>query len=83
MLIYVEGFEIETKEIISIESAGWRKCGFTIKLTNDRELFIGEKEPYDAYPHEVAFINNRYRVLRNKIEEQWNKDKIEHVVLNL
>ena len=83
MLIYVEGVEIETREIISIENAGWRKCGFTIKMTNNRELFIGEKERYDSYPHEVAFINSRYRVLRNKVEEQWRKDKIEHVVLNL
>ena len=83
MIIYVEGNEIETKEIISIKNAGWRRCGFTIYLTNNRKLVLEEKEPYDAYPSEVARINDRYRRLRKDIEEQWNKDKCDHVVLSL
>ena len=83
MKIYVKGNEIETKEIISIKEAGWRKCGFTIYLTENRKLVIEENEPYDAYPSEVALINDKYRELRKKIEEQWSKDKVDHIVLDI
>lgn len=81
--IIVEGYEIETKEIVKITDAGHRRCGFIIHLIGPRKLTIDEPEPYDAMPSFVANINDRYRRLRIKIQEEWDKDKTDIKTFNL
>lgn len=83
MVIIVEGHEIETKEITQIKEAGHREHGFVIHLIGGKKVNITERENYDAYHSELARINDRYRKLREKVEEYWNKDKTEYIVLNL
>lgn len=83
MLIVVEGKEVETKDIVRIVDAGWRMLGFVIQLTGDREVRFLEHEKYDSYPSEVAAISHRYRELRRKVEEYWEKDKNDIPCLSL
>lgn len=83
MKIIVEGYEIETREITHITEAGRRRCGFIIHLTGNKSITIDQKEPYDAYPSEVAQINDKYRELRKKVVKEWEKDKADHIVLCL
>ena len=83
MKIIVEGHEIETKEITSIEEAGWRRHGFIITLIGNRKIDISIPEKYDMRPSECRIINDRYRRLRNKVEEMWEKDKTDVPIFNL
>lgn len=83
MKIYVQSIEIETKEILFIKEAESGKHGFVIYLTGDRKINITESEMYNDYPGEKRNKNDRYRQLRKKVEEEWEKDKIDHIVLNL
>lgn len=75
MKIIVEGTEIETRDIIMIKEAGWRMHGFIIQLTEDREIHVTQKEVYDTTIDEACAINDMYRALKEKVREQWIKDK--------
>ncbi len=83
MKIYVQHKEVETKEIVQITEAGRRKHGFIIHLIGEIQVNITEEEEYNMYDREKASINDRYRALRKKVEDEWNKDKTEFVILNL
>ena len=83
MIIYVVNNEIETKDIIKIEEAVFRTHGFIIHLTGNRSVNITKPENYDMSTGAVASINDRYSVLRKKVEAEWEKDKINHIVLDL
>jgi len=83
MKIYVQGKEIETKEIVQITEAGFRTHGFIIHLIGEREIPITQDELYDSYNHDKARINDKYRNLRERVESEWNKDKTDFIILNL
>lgn len=82
-IIRVDGYEIETKDIVEITSAGWRKCGFHIHLVGRKVIRIQEDEPYYMSPSGVAEINDRYRRLKNKVIAKWEADKSEVETFNL
>lgn len=83
MKIYVNHKEIETKEIVQITDAESKFHGFVIHLIQDEKIKIQEPELYNDYPQEKRNKNDRYRALRKKVEEQWEKDKTEFIILNL
>ena len=83
MKIIVQGKEIETKEITQITESPRRHHGFTIHLAGEKSVFIGEEEEYNMSNHEKGNINDRYHNLRKRVEEKWNEDKTEFVILNL
>lgn len=82
-LIIVEGRTIETKEIFAIEEAGRRFHGFTIRMIDKPDIFIGKKEQYDMDNWEKREINGRYRNLREEVRKQWEADKTELKVFKL
>jgi len=82
-LIVVEGQTIETKDIFSIEGAGHRLHGFTIRMIDKPDIFIGENENYYMGNWEIREINDRYRKLREEIKKQWEADKTELKVFKL
>lgn len=82
MKIYVNSIEVETKDIIKIEEAGCRMHGFIIHLINNKVIPITQPQKYDMSNSDCAAINDRYRRLRGKVEAEWNKDKINHIVLD-
>lgn len=82
-IIRVEGHEIDTKDIVKITEADWRRCGFKIHLVGPRVITIDEKEPYDMTPSGVARINDRYRKLRDAVKAKWEADKSEIETFNL
>ncbi len=82
-IIRVEGHEIETRDIVKIEDAGHRMCGFRIILVGPRVIYIAENEPYDMTPGDVGKINDRYRALQEKVEAKWEEDKSDIETFNL
>ena len=83
MQIIVQNKLIETTEIISVEEAGYRIHGFIIYLIDGSKIEITKKEDYDMMNHEYAVINKRYRVLKEKVIEYWEKDKTNIPILRL
>lgn len=83
MIIIVQNKEIETKDIIQIKEPSGKFHGFEIYLTNDRIIPIIEVEKHDMYNSQKANINDRYSKLKERVIEEWNKDKTEFIVLNL
>ena len=76
-IIRVEGHEIDTKDIVKITDAGWRRIGFQIHLVGPKVITIDRKEPYDMTPWGVAELSRPYRRLREEIEAKWEADKSE------
>jgi len=83
MKIYVQGKEIETKEIVQITEAGFRTHGFIIHLIGEREIPITQDEVYDMTDRDKGYINDKYRNLRERVESEWNKDKADYIILNI
>lgn len=82
MKIYVEGKEIETKEIIQIRDAG--ECyGFVIYLTGGRLLNIIQGKDHRITSEENEIIKQKHNALKDKVIEKWNEDKTDFIVLNL
>lgn len=75
--IRVESHEIDTKDIVKITDAGWRRIGFEIHLVGGKVISIDRPEPYDMTPMGVRDLSNPYDRLRQKVEEKWNADKSE------
>jgi predicted lipase len=83
MKIVVENNLIETKDIVSIEESGHRMHGFVIHLIDGTNIRIEKKEEFDIYPSQCAHINDMYRILKDKVVVEWNKDKTNIPVLRL
>jgi len=83
MKIVVENKLIETKEIVSIEESGRKKHGLVINLIDGSQIKIEQDEVYDIMPSECGRINDRYRALREKVKEYWEKDKTDIPILKL
>lgn len=83
MKIVVENKLIETKEIVNIEESGRRKHGFIIHLIDGTKVKIEQDEVYDMMPSECGRINDRYRALREKVVEYWEKDRTDIPILKL
>ena len=81
MKIYVEGKEIETKEIIQIRDVKLVHNGFIICLTEER--FINISESCKMGYKENESIKQKYNALKEKVIEKWNEDKTDFIVLNL
>lgn len=83
MLIIVKGKEIETKEIIQITESERGTVGFTIQLLGSRFINIVEPSSYDSGSNYLMQRTRVYRELREKVEEKWNEDKTDFIILNL
>jgi len=83
MLIIVEGKEIETKEITQIKDIEGKYHGFVIYLIGERSINISRSQIYETNNYERSNINDSYRALRGKVEEKWNQDKTDFIILNL
>lgn len=75
--IRVESHEIDTKDIVKITDAGWRRIGFEIHLVGGEVISVDRPEPYDMTPMGVSDLSRPYRELREKIERKWEEDKSE------
>jgi len=75
--IRVESYEIDTKDIVKITDAGWRRIGFHIHLVGGRVIAIDRKEPYDMVPSMVGDLRRPYERLRKEVEKKWEADKSE------
>ena len=80
MLIIVQGSEIETKDIIQIKESQGETVGFTIQLLGSRFIHIIEGR---SHRNEIVERTRVYRELREKVEEKWNEDKTDFILLNL
>lgn len=76
-IIRVEGHEIDTKDIVKITDAGWRRIGFHIHLVGPKVIRVDRSEPYDMMPMDVAQLYRPYDELRDKIKNKWEADKSE------
>lgn len=76
-IIRVESHEIDTKDIVKITNADWRRIGFKIYLVGGKIITIDRHEPYDMTPMGVADLGRPYDELRKSVEEKWNTDKSE------
>tara|TARA_R110000803_G_scaffold4054_8_gene13907 strand:- start:2719 stop:2973 length:255 start_codon:yes stop_codon:yes gene_type:complete len=74
-LLRVEGYEIDTKNIVKITDADWRRIGFHIHLVGPRVIKIDRPEPYDMTPMGVRELSRPYEALRDKVEKKWNDNK--------
>lgn len=83
MKIYVTGIEVETKDIINITEAGFRTHGFIIHLIGNQTIDITKPQNYDMSTNACASINDKYAVLKDKVKAEWEKDKLNHIVLDL
>lgn len=83
MKIVVENNLIETKDIVSIEESGHRMHGFIIYLIDGTQLKIEQEEEYYMTTSSCANINDAYRSLREKVEEEWSKDKTDIPIFKL
>ena len=83
MEIIVEGYKIETKDIVSIKVAGGRTHGFIIQLIGNSRIFITIPKNHHMHPNEFILINDRYRKLREKVEAKWNEDKTDIPIFSL
>ena len=83
MIIYIQGKEVETRHILKISEAGFRRHGFEIHLIDGKIVSITEKQNYDSTNLTLAGINDRYRALREKVEEKWKEDKVDYTSLYL
>lgn len=83
MKIYVNNIEIETKDILQITDAGNNFHGFVINLMQDKKVIIQEPRSRDDSSEQKKDKNERYRALRKKVEQEWQKDKTEFIILNL
>jgi len=83
MIIYVCNKEVETKEIVSIKETGSKSFGFVIHLTGGRSVEISEPKPFDMLNFQISFLNSKYDILMKKVEAEWQKDKVDHIVLDL
>jgi len=75
--IRVESYEIDTKDIVKITDAGWRRIGFHIHLVGGRVLTIDREKPYDMTGERVSALRDPYRRLRKEVEKKWAEDKSE------
>tara|TARA_R110000787_G_scaffold194120_1_gene305675 strand:- start:5276 stop:5530 length:255 start_codon:yes stop_codon:yes gene_type:complete len=82
-IIRVEGHEIDTKDIVKITDAGWRRIGFHIHLVGPRVIKIDRSEPYDMMPMDVRELYRRYEELKRSVENKWEADKSEIETFNL
>jgi hypothetical protein len=74
-LIRVEGYEIDTTDIVKITDAGFRRIGFHIHLVGPRVIKIDKHQPYDITPMTARDLSRPYEALRDKIEKKWNGNK--------
>lgn len=82
-VIRVEGHEIDTKDIVKITDAGWRRIGFHIHLVGPKVIKIDRKQPYDMYPMDVSRLAGPFNRLRASVEKKRNADKSEIETFNL
>jgi hypothetical protein len=82
-VIRVEGHEIDTKDIVQITDAGWRRIGFHIHLVGPKVIKIDRKQLYDMCPMDVRELASPFNRLRASIEKKWNADKSEIETFNL
>jgi hypothetical protein len=82
-LLRVEGYEIDTIDIVKITDADRRRIGFNIHLVGPSVIKIDRHEPYDMTPMGVRELSRPYEALRDKVEKKWNdnKSKIETMCL--
>jgi len=92
MKILVQNRVVETTniaQIVDIEADKKnflnREAGFKIILLDGDALAMEFKEsiPYESYPHEIAAIKEKWRVLQEKVMQQWLADKSEILMFNL
>jgi len=75
--IRVESYEIDTKDIVKITDAGWRRIGFHIHLVGGRVIAIDREKPYDMTPAGVSDLSRPYRRLKEEVKKKWEADKSE------
>ena len=81
MKIYVEGREIETKDIVQIRDVKPVYNGFIVCLTGERFVHLSESCKMGYKENES--IKQKYNALKEKVIEKWNEDKTDFIVLNL
>ena len=86
MKIIVENNLIETKDIVSIVDMDINYHGFMIVLIDGgviENIVVGQRRDNLMNPSQCDEINERYRVLKEKVIIEWEKDKTEMIILNL
>jgi len=92
MKILVQNRVVETTniaDIVDIEADKKnflnREAGFKIILLHGDILAMEFKQdiPYESYPHEIAAIKEKWRVLQEKVMQQWQTDKTAIPTFNL
>ena len=83
MQIIVGTHKIETKEIASIQDAGFRTHGFIINIIGGKSIHFTIKEDYDSSPNQIRDIDRRYERLRNEVQNKWDEDKTDITIFTL
>lgn len=92
MQILVNKKVVETTEIADIVDIEAGKSMFLNREAGFRIIFLDadtpdmvfkEDIPYESYPHQISAKKEKWKLLMNKVIEQWKADKTEIPAFNI